>query len=213
MSRASRRSRASAKCYSAVAARFDMSSNRALNADISACCFSRAPEASPTSRVQSSSAAASAGFDPGARIGEQALALGCGERKPRVFIRYGDEFLLQAIGSGAVLVLLLVGVLYRRNCRPLSRRRKLLLQQFDARVLLGKRPLPCAELLRQKRILGGEALGTLLQDLGVRSGLQFLQSLFGRARRAVGALGRRPGGWCRRAGRRLTFPASDVGAG
>jgi hypothetical protein len=86
-------------------------------------------------------------------------------------------------------------------------------QRLDARVLLGKRALAGGELLRQQRIVGGEALSPLPQNLGVRHGLQFLQGLIGPARRRHGVLGGLPGIERRRAGRRLAFLPGDFGAG
>jgi hypothetical protein len=112
-------------------------------------------------------------FDPGARIGERRVALGCRMHKPRVLARHGGELFVQVmIGNRALVVLLIV----RAPCRALSVG-NLLLQRIEAGAQVGKRTLARCKLLRQKRILGGEALGPPLQNVGVRGSLQSLQGL------------------------------------
>jgi hypothetical protein len=133
---------------------------------------------------------------------------GRGARQPRVLAGRGIEFLLHAVARHAQFALLTVGELGGAfRCR-----RKLLLQEFDARARVAERAIPLGKLLRQKPVLGGEAVGPLLKSLPTGPGWRFFRSLFGRLRRGGG--GRcRPSRSERRGahGRRLTFLASDVG--
>ena len=70
-----------------------------------------------------------------------------------------SSFFLQPVARHPQLVLLALAELGG----ALSRRRKLLLQSFDARMRLAKRAVPLGELLRKKPIFGGETVGSRLK--------------------------------------------------
>jgi hypothetical protein len=81
------------------------------------------------------------------------------------------------------------------------------------RARVAERAIPLGKLLRQKPVLGGEAVGPLLKSLPTGPGWRFFRSLSGRwLRRGGGSRCRPPRSESRGArGRRLTFLASDVG--
>ena len=80
------------------------------------------------------------------------------------------------------------------------------------RARVAERAIPLGKLLRQKPVLGGEAVGPLLKSLPTGPGWRFFRSLFGRLRRGGGGRCRPLRSERRGArGRRLTFLASDVG--